>query len=87
MLEQEFVACRVDAARPGVLLLSPFTGAADTMPEALIGTNQSLSGWNPVLLKDLKSTLSCKHEESKSLVSSLDTCLGDFTPLLGPNSD
>jgi len=33
---KEFVACRVDAARPGVLLLSPFTGAADTMPEALI---------------------------------------------------
>ena len=33
---KEFVACRIYRARPGVLLLSPFTGAADLMPEALI---------------------------------------------------
>ena len=32
----EFVACRIYRNKPGVLLLSAFTGAADLMPEALI---------------------------------------------------
>ena len=32
----EFLACRIYRNKPGVLLLSAFTGAADLMPEALI---------------------------------------------------
>ena len=33
---KEFVACRLDPLKPGVLILSPFTGAADVMQEALL---------------------------------------------------
>jgi len=33
---KEFVACRIDPEKPGVLILSPFTGAADVMKEALL---------------------------------------------------
>jgi len=33
---KEFVACRTDKDRPGVLILSQFTGAADVMKEALL---------------------------------------------------
>ena len=33
---KEFVACRIQPDKPGVLLLSPFVGAADLMQEALI---------------------------------------------------
>merc|ERR1712032_468446 len=33
---KEFVACRIDPLKPGVLILSPFTGAADVMQEALL---------------------------------------------------
>ena len=33
---KEFVACRIFRNKPGVLLLSAFTGAADQMAEALI---------------------------------------------------
>ena len=33
---KEFVACRIQAEKPGVLVLSPFVGAADLMKEALI---------------------------------------------------
>ena len=32
---KEFVSCRNDRSKPGVLLLSPFTGAAEIMQEAL----------------------------------------------------
>ena len=33
---KEFVACRIEPSKPGVLILSPFTGAADVMQEALL---------------------------------------------------
>jgi len=33
---KEFVACRIQPEKPGVLVLSPFVGAADLMQEALI---------------------------------------------------
>jgi trehalose 6-phosphate synthase/phosphatase len=33
---KEFVACRIQPDKPGVLILSPFVGAADLMQEALI---------------------------------------------------
>jgi len=33
---KEFVSCRIDTNKPGVLILSPFVGAADLMQEALM---------------------------------------------------
>ena len=33
---KEFVACRIQAEKPGVLVLSPFVGAADLMLESLV---------------------------------------------------
>ena len=35
MMMKEFVSCRIDRGKPGVLLLSPFIGAAEIMQEAL----------------------------------------------------
>jgi len=71
LVAKEFVLAQ-DPARPGVLVLSPYAGAADTLTSALFANPFDPAGFARAIDRALREPLAERIERSRKLVASLE---------------